>query len=95
MDVTVIVINVVGWVGMALLISAYGLVTAGRLKGPDLRFQLMNLVGGVSLMANSAYYGAWPSAALNLVWMVIGVVGLTRARLRLAEPETASKETAA
>ena len=91
MDVTVIAINVVGWIGMALLISAYGLVTAGRLKGPDLTFQLMNLVGGVSLMANSAYYGAWPSAALNLVWTVIGVVGLTRARLRLqpSQPETA------
>ncbi len=77
-----IVINIVGWIGMALLISAYGLVTAGRIKGPDLTFQLMNLVGGVSLMANSAYYGAWPSAALNLVWMVIGVVGLARARRR-------------
>jgi hypothetical protein len=81
-DATVIVINVVGWIGMALLVGAYALVTAGRLRGPDLTFQLMNLVGGVSLMANSAYYGAWPSAALNLVWMVIGVVGLTRARLR-------------
>ena len=33
-------------------------------------------------LANSAYYGAWPSAALNLVWVVIGIVGLTRARLR-------------
>jgi len=83
----VIVINVVGWIGMALLISAYGLVTTGRLKGPDLAFQLMNLVGGVALMVNSAYYGAWPSAALNLVWMVIGVVGLTRARQQAPRPD--------
>jgi hypothetical protein len=89
-DATVIAINVVGWLGMALLISAYGLVTAGRLKGPDLTFQLMNLVGGVSLMANSAYYGAWPSAALILVWTVIGVVGLTRARLKPSRPESAA-----
>jgi len=83
-DATVITINVVGWIGMALLISAYGLVTAGRLHGPGLPFQLMNLVGGGSLMVNSAYYGAWPSAALNLVWVVIGLVGLTRARLKAA-----------
>jgi hypothetical protein len=75
-DATVIIVNVVGWIGMALLISAYGLVTAGRLHGPGLPFQLMNLVGGGSLMG--------PSAALNLVWVVIGVVGLTRARLRPA-----------
>ena len=82
MDASVIIVNVVGWVGMALLISAYGLVTAGRLHGPGLIFQMMNLVGGGSLMVNSAYYSAWPSAVLNLVWVVIGVVGLTRARLR-------------
>jgi hypothetical protein len=83
-DATVVIVNVVGWIGMALLISAYALVTAGRLHGPGLTFQLMNLVGGGALMVNSAYYGAWPSAALNLVWVVIGMVGLTRARLRPA-----------
>jgi hypothetical protein len=82
-DATVIIVNVVGWIGMACLISAYALVTTGRILGPSLAFQLMNLVGGGSLMVNSAYYGAWPSAALNLVWVVIGTVGLTRARLRV------------
>jgi hypothetical protein len=82
MDATVIIVNVVGWMGMALLIGAYALVTAGRLHGPGLPFQLMNLFGGAFLMVNSAYYGAWPSAALNLVWVGIGLVGLARARLR-------------
>ena len=84
MDLTVIVINVVGWLGMGLLIGAYALVTAGRVTGTSLPFQLMNLFGGAFLMVNSAWYGAWPSAVLNLVWVVIGTVGLTRARLRRA-----------
>lgn len=79
MDLTVIVVNVVGWLGMALLIGAYALVTAGRLHGTSLMFQLMNLFGGAFLMVNSAYYGAWPSAALNVVWVGIGTVGLLRA----------------
>lgn len=85
---TELLIDVAGWMGMALLIGAYALVTAGRLAGPSLTFQLMNLFGGALLMVNSAYYGAWPSAALNLVWVVIGSVGLVRARLkaRRAEP---------
>src|SRR3954447_9678193 len=85
-DATLVIVNVVGWIGMALLIGAYALVTAGRLQGPGLTFQLMNLVGGAFLMVNSAYYGAWPSAALNVVWVVIGVVGLVRARWRTASP---------
>lgn len=77
-----VAIDVAGWIGMALLIGAYGLVTAGRILGPSLTFQLMNLVGGALLMVNSGWYGAWPSAALNLVWVVIGTTGLVRARLR-------------
>lgn len=80
MDATVIVISVLGWLGMGLLIGAYGLVTAGRITGTSLPFQLMNLFGGAFLMINSAYYGAWPSAVLNLVWVVIGTVGLARSR---------------
>ena len=75
-------IDVAGWIGMALLIGAYALVTTGRILGPSLTFQLMNLLGGALLMINSGWYGAWPSAALNLVWVVIGSVGLVRARLR-------------
>lgn len=81
MDATVIAINVIGWLGMALLVGAYALVTAGRVLGTSLSFQLMNLAGGLFLMLNSAYYGAWPSAGLNVVWVVVGTVGLVRARL--------------
>ncbi|MBB6627026.1 hypothetical protein H5V45_06790 [Nocardioides sp. KIGAM211] len=82
MDLTVLLVNVLGWVGMALLIGAYALVTAGRVHASGLPFQLMNLFGGGFLMVNSAYYGAWPSAVLNLVWVGIGSVGLLRARGR-------------
>lgn len=78
MDATVVIVNVVGWIGMGLLIGAYGLVTAGKILGTSLQFQLMNLFGGAALMVNSAYYSAWPSAVLNMVWVVIGVVGLVR-----------------
>jgi hypothetical protein len=81
-DTTVIVINVIGWIGMALLICAYALVTASRIPAAGRAFQLMNLFGGGFLMVNSAWYGAWPSAALNAVWVCIGTVGLVRARRR-------------
>jgi hypothetical protein len=85
-DLTVVIINVVGWLGMALLITAYALVTASRIHATGLAFQLMNLFGGGFLMVNSAWYGAWPSAALNLVWVCIGTVGLVRAAVRRPDP---------
>ena len=64
-----LVIAVVGWAGAALLLGAYALVSAGRLAGGGLTFQLMNLGGAAGLAINSAVNGAWPSVALNLVWI--------------------------
>ncbi len=81
-DPVTVIVNVVGWLGMALLVGAYALVTTGRIPGTGLVFQLMNLLGGGLLMVNTAWYGAWPSAVLNLIWVVIGTVGLVRLALR-------------
>jgi len=41
------------------------------------------------LMVNTAYYSAWPSAVLNLVWFGIGLAGLIQSRRRRAEPQPA------
>jgi hypothetical protein len=73
-----LVINVVGWVGAGLLLLAYGLTSTGRLPPEGWRFQVLNLAGAAALTLNSAYYGAWPSAALNIVWIGIGLFALSR-----------------
>lgn len=86
MSTAVIAVNVVGWLGMALLIGAYALVTTSRLSATGSTFQQMNLAGGAFLMINSAWYHAWPSAALNLVWVAIGSVGYARARWGTGAP---------
>jgi hypothetical protein len=75
---TRLLIDTVGWAGAAALLLAYGLVSSGRLNGRSIRFQLLNLGGAVGLLANGIYHDAWPSAALNAVWFVIGVTALMR-----------------
>ncbi len=76
-DASEVGINVIGWLGTGLLLAAYALLTTARLRA-GATFQTMNLFGGFFLLVNSAYYGAWPSAGLNLVWVVIGTWGLLR-----------------
>jgi len=79
---TVSAIDVVGWIGAALLLVAYVLVSLGRLDGRGAKFQYLNLVGGAGLATNSAASHAFPSAALNVIWMAIGVVALVRGARR-------------
>ncbi len=80
MQLPTALIDVAGWIGAALLLLAYALVSNRRLAGDSVRFQLLNLSGGVLLAANSAYHGALPSVAVNAVWIVIGLAALLRRR---------------
>lgn len=78
MSPTEVVFEIVGWVGAAALLLAYGLASLGRLHATGRAFQQLNLAGSAALAANSGYHGAWPSAALNLVWLAIAVATLLR-----------------
>lgn len=73
-----LVLAAVGWIGAALLLFGYGMVSSSRMSGDGLPYQLLNLVGAVTLMVNSAYNAAWPSAGLNLVWAAIGIATVIR-----------------
>ena len=81
-----VLVTVIGWLGAAALILAYGLVSSRRLAGDSVTFQVLNSAGALALAINTAYHAAWPSAVLNLVWIGIGVAALSRARTRALEP---------
>ena len=73
-------IEVVGWIGAALILGAYALLSTGKVRGESLTYHGMNLVGGAALLLNSAWNGAMPSAALNLIWAGIAVYALCQRR---------------
>lgn len=77
---TRIIIDGIGWIGAAALLAAYGLVSAKRLDGDSAVFQLLNLVGAVCLIINTAYYGAFPSTFVNVVWVGIAVATMLHVR---------------
>ncbi len=81
-------ITVAGWAGAALLLLAYALASAGRLPASGAWFQALNLLGAAALTANSGYHHAWPSAVLNLVWIAIGAVAVTRYRSPRRRPRS-------
>jgi hypothetical protein len=73
-------VELVGWMGALLIIGAYALLSAGRLRSQSLTYHLMNILGAAGFVVNSGWNGALPSAALNVVWIGIGGYGLWRRR---------------
>lgn len=69
-------IDVIGWLGAGSLLLAYVLLSMKRLDGQSTTYQVLNLGGAIGLILNSGYYGAYPSALLNVIWAGIGVATL-------------------
>jgi len=83
-----ITIEIIGWTAAAMMLSAYMLLTSGRLGSSSGVYQWLNVLSGAGFIVNSGWNGAYPSAFLNLIWMAIGLYGLFRGAR--AQPRPAS-----
>jgi len=70
------IIEIVGWVAAALMLSAYLLLTTGKLSARSAVYHGLNTLSGAGFVINSGWNGAYPSAFINVVWMFIGLYGL-------------------
>jgi hypothetical protein len=75
-----LLIDVVGWIGAILILGAYALLTAGKVDARSIVYQGMNVIGALGFIANGWWYGAMPSATLNVIWAGIGLVALWKIR---------------
>lgn len=73
-------IEIIGWIAAILILAAYGLLSSGRMTSNSPAFQWMNIAGAAGFIVNSGWNGAYPSAALNVAWMGIGLATLWRLR---------------
>ena len=71
-------IDIIGWLGSAALISAFVLNSAGRITAQTILYQALNVFGGIALIVNTYYYGAYPSTVVNVVWLIIAGFYLAR-----------------
>jgi hypothetical protein len=77
-------IEVLGWLGAVLLVVAYALVSSGRVDGRSKLYQSLNIADGVLLGVNTAWHHAWPSAVVNVIWVVIAAVALMPVPARIS-----------
>lgn len=82
-------IEIIGWAAAAMMLTAYVLLTTGRLNFRSRLYQWLNILAGAGFVVNSGWNGAYPSAFINVLWMLIGLYGLLRG-LRAREITTSS-----
>ncbi len=66
-------IEVLGWLGAATVIAAYGLVSYGSVNGRSKAYQGLNALGGLLLAVNTIWHHAWPATAVNVIWTGIAL----------------------
>jgi len=81
-----ILIEISGWIGTILVLSAYYLVTHDKIEGEERVYQLMNLLGAICLGVNVFYWKSWPSFGLQIVWGLIAIISLTRGIRKTNKP---------
>jgi hypothetical protein len=82
-----VVIEVLGWTGAVVVLSAYLLAARDVWPASSARSAVANIAGAALLTVNAWWHGAFPSASVNVVWLVIG--GATLLRVAGAAPRQA------
>jgi hypothetical protein len=78
MDFQLTFIDVLGWIGAVAVLAAYLLVSANKIGGKSVTFQLLNLAGAALLIINTIALKAYPSAFVNVVWSGIAIYFLVK-----------------
>lgn len=77
--------DLVGWLGAALVLASYALVSLGRIEARTNLNQAMNVAGAAGLAWNGYVHDTWPILTLDAIWALIGVIaiiGIARSRRR-------------
>lgn len=70
--------EIIGWYGMAAIITAYALASFSIIEAEGVAYQLLNLTGALSLIGISVVKRIAQTVILNLFWAAIGIISLAR-----------------
>jgi hypothetical protein len=72
------IIDIIGWIGSALVVIAYALNMYKKLSSDSLAYYFMNIAGSACLILNTIYHNAIPSTVVNIVWIIIAIIALAK-----------------
>jgi dipeptide/tripeptide permease len=70
--------NIVGLIGVALVVASYFLLQIGRLRVEDLGYSLTNAIASVLVLTSLAAHWNLSSAVIEGFWLVISLYGCVK-----------------
>lgn len=71
-------VEIIGWISSLLIVGAYFFNIQGKLSSDDKRYIWANLIGGIGFIINTVHHHAYPSAMVNVVWVIIALGAIIR-----------------
>ncbi len=69
-------VDIIGWAGSICVLAAYGMLSMHKITAKSKVYQILNIIGSICLIVNTVFYFAYPSAFVNIVWLLIAVFAL-------------------
>ena len=71
-----IVDEVIGWVGMSIILLAYVLISFGVLFPSSILYQALNVIGSIGILYISFKKKAYQPAVLNVIWVIVALIAI-------------------
>ena len=68
--------DIFGWIGMALVLVAYGLLSTNKINNGK-SYQVINLIAATFMAIGVFPKKAWFSFVLEIAWAIIAIVAIT------------------
>ena len=78
--------DLIGLVGVAMILAAYFALQSGRASSEDWRFSAINAAGAALILISLAFAFNLASFVIELSWLAISLFGLWRARTSALKP---------
>ena len=73
--------DIIGWIGMVLVLLAYGLLSTNKIDNGKL-YQILNLIAAILMAIGLFPKNAWFSFALQVAWAIIAIVAIIKIILK-------------
>jgi hypothetical protein len=84
--------DLIGMVGVTLVLLAFGLLNINKLTSLSMTYQIMNLTGSIFLLFSLFFHWNLSSVVIEIAWIMISSIGIFRVmkarKLQLAKSAT-------